>query len=182
MNCVLYGSANWSRDFTPWQTVEWERSCDVTAMKWMYCRYAIRMIYSWSDPCICIYHPNDYTCHFTVALHEHHHVSYHRQHECLFMCICCLTTKDIPKLRIPSLSCWYPPMTGGYSPQRTGDAESASMSLRQYENIGRHTALTIVSRPNPKQWQMVRSFNLRMLILRWVTNISTRSTKLEWPI
>ena len=80
----------------------------------------------------CIYNISmpepDYTYFITVTLYEQHHVSCHQRRDCWFMCFCCLTTKEIPKLHLLSVSQGYPPMTGGFSPQRTGDAESVSVS------------------------------------------------------
>ena len=44
------------------------------------------------------------------------------------------------------------------------DAESVFMSWRHYKNIKRHTAHTITSWHNPKQWQMVHTSDLMMII------------------
>ena len=85
-----------------------------------------------------------------MTLYEHPRVSYHRRPNSWFMCFCCLTTKEIPNLHLLSVSYGYPPMTGGISPLRAGDAESVSVSWRHYKNIEGHTAHTIVSWPKPK--------------------------------
>ena len=51
-NRVLYEYANWLRESrydkqSSWRSFEtWQRSFDVTVMKWIYCHYVIRMIYS----------------------------------------------------------------------------------------------------------------------------------------
>ena len=47
------------------------------------------------------------------------------------------------------------------------------------KNIERHPADTIVSWPNPKQWQMGHTSDLIMIIRR-VIDISSRSPKLKW--
>ena len=38
-----------------------------------------------------------------MTLYEHHHVLYHRRHDCLFMCFRCLTTKEISKPHLLSV-------------------------------------------------------------------------------
>ena len=47
-----------------------------------------------------------------------------------------------------------------------GVAESVSVSWRHYKNIEIHTVHTILSWPNPKQWQMVHTSDLIMVIDR----------------
>ena len=66
-NCVLYGSANSSPEFTLWQTVELQVVWDVenvTPLQWN--RYISAMSYGWftqssvsDNPCTCVCHPYD---------------------------------------------------------------------------------------------------------------------------
>ena len=104
----------------------------------------------------------DYTCFITVSLYEHHHVSNHRLDDFLFMCYCNLALKEILKVQLLSVCEGYLPMTGGFSPQRASDAETASMSWRHYKNIERHTAHTIVSWSNSKQSILFHIFVISM--------------------
>ena len=53
-------------------------------------------------------------------------------------------------------------MTGEFSPQRAGDAETVSMSWRHYKNIERHTVHNIVSWPNPKKSVLFHIFVIAM--------------------
>ena len=53
-------------------------------------------------------------------------------------------------------------MTGGLSPQRAGDAETASMSWRHYKDTERHTAHPIVPWPNFKQSILFHIFVISM--------------------
>ena len=48
--------------------------------------------------------------------------------------------------------------------QSFSNAENVSMSWRHYKNIVRHTAHAIVSWPNPKQWLMIHTSGLMMMI------------------
>ena len=48
---------------------------------------------------------------------------------------------------------------------------------RHYKNIERHTVHTFVSGPNPKQWQMVHTSDLMMVIIGQITHILTIITR-----
>ena len=87
------------------------------------------------------------------------------------MCFCCLTTKEIPKLHLLSVSWGYSPVTGGFSPERADDTKNVSMPWRHHKKIKRHTMHTIVSWPNP-QHQIRRN-----IFLQWqhATNKQTRN-------
>ena len=94
-----------------------------------------------------------YTYHITVTFDEHHHVSYHWRELFVHMLLL-LDNKGNP----------IAPLTVSFLGVSTNNwwslsTKGVSMSWCHYKNIERRTAHTIVSWPNPKQWQMVHTSN-----------------------
>ena len=139
----------------PWFDM-WQRPCDVTVMKWMYCRYAVLMIYS----VILMRWPLRLHMLYLFHTSEQHRVTYYRRHDCLSMCFCCLTTKE-------SQSSTYCPFLRVIYRWLVNSLHKGRVMRKVFpchDVTGRHTAHTIVSWPNPKQWQMVHTSDLMMII------------------
>ena len=92
-------------------------------------------------------------------------VSNHQPHDCLLNRLFRRRSKKTSKLRVTGLCAANSPGTGEFPAQMASNAENVSIWWRHHvKNIVRHTAHTIVSWPNPKQWLMIHTSGLMMII------------------
>ena len=98
-------------------------------------------------------------------------VSNYQRLDCLLTCLFWHRSKKTSKLHVTGFCEGNSPVTGEFPTHKANDAENVSIWWR-HKNIERHTAHAIVSWHNPKQWIIVHTSDLMMIIRQSVYSLN----------